>query len=385
MAFVPRFLVEALAARGWRVHLLSCAVSHMDRPDPPVGLPPEVSYEDCPLHRPLARLARRLPGRLGREVEAWIPWIEYVLRGLRFGLAERPDRVVAFDMYGLLPGRAAALGRPEHLFYWSLEILTRENVRVSLLRRFQRWTERRLLPGIGGAVVQDPERTRAIEEILAVPLPSVRHVPANAYGPSLDPPHGELHRRMDLPSEARVLLHAGYVHEEGGLLGDVLARAAALPDPWRLAVHFPTLDTPLPEWLARFCAERRDRVALSTERWSVEDLPRLYASAEAVLAGYPSGRGPNYDLTPHASGKIGWALRCGVPIVAWGPAPLRAFVERTRCGVFIETPDDLSRAVAEISDRRPAFVEACRRTYEEELEMGRAAAPMLEAWFPRAT
>jgi glycosyltransferase involved in cell wall biosynthesis len=98
------------------------------------------------------------------------------------------------------------------------------------------------------------------------------------------------------------------------------------------------------------------------------ELDDLVASADIGLALYADRSGPAARLMGLASGKIASYLKCGLPVVATALPTLREFIEGYRCGVCVESIEEIPAALALIDSDYVEFRRNAFRCFEERFD-----------------
>jgi glycosyltransferase involved in cell wall biosynthesis len=121
-------------------------------------------------------------------------------------------------------------------------------------------------------------------------------------------------------------------------------------------------------------------VFFSLKPVDMSDLPNVYASADIGVACYMNIN-ENYALIAKASGKLGYYLKYGKPLIVNDIPSLRTFVEGYGCGVVISdlsSTQEWSTAISTIRDNYDRYSANCRKAFREEFDFDVSFAPVEE-------
>lgn len=280
-----------------------------------------------------------------------------------------PELIIGVDAYGLAAAAHARRAAPQAaLVYWSLELVELAKLR-NPVDRWVKSREPRRAAGAAAAIVQDRARGEVLRSALAASAPPILMVPNTPLGRA-DRPDGEfLRRRLGVPDGASIVLQAGVVNDEV-LARDIARTVPDWPDNWRLVLHERERRAPSDPYLQEVKRLGGDKLLLSLDPVPLDRLDDVFGSARVGLVTYAPDLGPNYSEIALASGKLGYFLRNGVPIIVNDLPSLRALVEEAGCGVVVKTLDEIPDALAEIEQKRGAFSAAAAAYYRDRLEFG---------------
>jgi glycosyltransferase involved in cell wall biosynthesis len=323
------------------------------------------------MNQPSLRFSRVLRRRdlLGIAAKVFfsaVDAVQFIGRSAAAARRRRYHLVLGFDTLGFLGAALAARrARIPHLAYWSLELSSLGESRnpVTIIAKL---LEKRLTSTVELSVVQDQNRAARLVETTNVSLQSIALIPNSPSGsPAASDPEF-LHARLGLRSGTRVVLHAGMIGEE--LLSLELATAARTwTDPYLLVFHERERRSPDEPFLRQVSEAGGNRVVLSLDPVSLQDVDSVFASAFIGLALYSDIHGANVADIGTASGKLAFCLRNGVPVIASALPGLAEFIEGTGCGVVVRTPADVWGAMLRISEDYDGFRSRAFKAFEERL------------------
>lgn len=294
------------------------------------------------------------------------------LIGLQKQLRTGYDCVIGVDPEGIIDADKFVRYTGVPLIYFSLEIMSFTGVTGLLARDHDsKKTETKACRRCCAAIVQDPARGALLAEACGIATTKHFYLPNAPLGQASPRSFDYWHRLFDLSSEKKVLLHAGSLYS-WTMITDIAATARQWPDNWVLVIHGRYAAGSVWQLLGETIEKLSPpgKVLFSKSAVDLNELDVLYASANAVLACYQ----PMYDSWYHganlrilglSSGKVGFALRNGVPVVTNDKTDLGGYVTERKVGVSIATAADLSSALHQI-DANLEWKQHCLDVYKND-------------------
>jgi glycosyltransferase involved in cell wall biosynthesis len=360
--------LQLLAAAGYEVDVFIRGLG--DAIGPLGEIPLGVHIFDLASARRLSSgLSRRwLPARLGVGAGVFL----YLVFAWKQARRRHYSAIFGVDAIGGYCGQRIASWFRLPFFYWSLELLFARDAR-RLYERLLIHCGRVATRHARWIVIQDSERAKAL---LAENQPGherILLVPNGPAGPANLGRSDFLQRRFHIPRETRIVLHAGMIGD-WVLSHDIARSIHAWPPEFCMVMHSNEprrADEPDIEQLTRV---GEPRLILSLDPVAASDVDDLISSASVGLATYGKGLGPNWDLIVYASGKLGHYLRNGLPVICSDHPGMRELMAQYRCGIAIESVDEIAAALSEISANYAAYragaLDCYRRRYEFSAHFG---------------
>lgn len=253
------------------------------------------------------------------------------------------DLAFGIDMFGLIAVKKASnTATLRRVANWSLEMYFIKEMRNPVLL----WAKMREIHISRKAhmiVIPDIGRGKLLAKENGFDESRIACVPNGPIGRPKLVNHKFLQQRLSLSSSTRLILHAGMISE--GLLSLDLAQAAASwPDPYRLIFHERLSRSPEDPYLQEVLRAGAQRVSLSLEPVSYDQLDSVYASAWVGLVFYNDMMGQNFTQCAAASGKLAFYLRNCVPVVVCAQPDLKQLMDEYGCGIAINHPSGLLNA-----------------------------------------
>jgi glycosyltransferase involved in cell wall biosynthesis len=296
-------------------------------------------------------------------------------------VAEREEPfgcVIGVDPDGLALAHSMARGAP--LGYFSLELLLSYELSTAVDRQLKA-QERELSQQARFVIVQDEARGRLLAEDNQLPWERLVLVPNAPPGPARREPGRYWHERFDLPSDARVVIHAGSLGDWTAI-EDLVESASQWPDPWVLVVHT-RYDAERSAYVDRLrtLADSR-KVFLSLKPVPRQDYDALIDSADVGLAFYVPDPGSaftqrNLLTLGLSSGKLAFALRAGLPVIVNRAASIAAEVDTYEMGVAVQDATDVRAALTHVAEDYTRLSHNALRFFEEHLDFRRAFGEVL--------
>jgi hypothetical protein len=286
--------------------------------------------------------------RIALILVSFVCWLAF-----RF-LRDRPHFVIACGIRGLFVVGALSYVLPIKFAYNSLEIYPAARFNGVFGRLFK-MIERRLNRRAEFTVTQDEARASLLcmendlrgALVLTFPnAPLARQVRSVSSEAQL-----QLRARLNIPTDARLLLYAGSLSDSWGGVDKIIAVASQLPYGWTLVLQSRMAEgTPVDTRVQALV--RTGCLVLSRNPLSVDDYACLVASSSIGLAWYESDD-ENIRLVGLSSGKIAqyWAHR--KPIIVNRIPLYEDALPQYQAGLLVDSADEI-----------PVVVEQIWRSYE---------------------
>jgi glycosyltransferase involved in cell wall biosynthesis len=118
---------------------------------------------------------------------------------------------------------------------------------------------------------------------------------------------------------------------------------------------------------------------LSLDPVPLEDVDEVFASPTIGLAFYRD-IDENYSQIAMASGKLGFYLKHGKPVLVSNNESMRNFIDRTGVGIVISDPADAAEvraAIAQILAAYDTYSSKARACFEQEFDFARNVLPLV--------
>ena len=260
------------------------------------------------------------------------------------------------------------------LIYYNLELgMWAEGEGDFLWKVFNKY-ERLLNQQAVATITQDNERAKILSGRNGIPLASILTVPVCADGPKYVRKTDWLRKKFNLSTDDTIILYAGYI-TDWAMCIEMAKDAIDWPDGRVLVLHSHSYQEE--DYLRKLRKFIGNKVKLSLESVSYEDLPELIASADIGIALYKD-LGKNFTLTGSASGKIAHYLKCGLPVISNNYPSIKEVLEGYDCGVCIESPAEMNSAIDKIQNKYKEMHENAYRCYEDRYMFSRQFAKVID-------
>lgn len=248
-------------------------------------------------------------------------------------------------------------------YYFSLELYFRNNHFNLPYPRSIIKKDRILVKNIRGLIIQSEEREKFFrqEYDLSPIIPSF-FLPVTYLQSSYIEKSGYLREKYSIPRNKKLALHLGGIQEYYSCIEIGLA-FSEMHD-WVLIFH----GYHFGEYIDRFRRILRDRnivnVIISDDYFEfIEDMDPLLMSSDVGIAWY-NDMGPNFTTSGKSSGKISAYMRFGLPVIANRYPSTISAIEKTGCGVCIDTFNGFRGALDAIIAKYDTFSGNCIREYD---------------------
>ncbi|TET39253.1 MAG: hypothetical protein E3J72_01000 [Planctomycetota bacterium] len=290
---------------------------------------------------------------------------------------------IVIEPEGILPMKDIAyrssalyriLGIP--FIYISLELLLSGEItepREKLFKNIEKTYSRRAR----FVIIQDKERGDLFAQDNLIPIHKLQYLPNSPGGPLMKKRFNFWHEMLDIDKRKKILLHAGGL-SEWTMLEDIIPASRKWPANWVLVIHTHFHANKMGEenkyrWeYLKDIAEGNSRVIFSEKPASRKLFDQLISSADAIIAFYKPVRSrrsgwSNIKVIGLSSGKVAYALRSGLPVIVNNETTLGEFVQKTGCGVCVETASETGSALRKIESNYGQYSEMAYKTFEEHL------------------
>jgi len=319
------------------------------------------------------------------DIPKWVRFpidlIHFVFWVLRKSFGKKYKCFIGYDPPGLIAASIVGLIRGVPVIYHSLELWVTNDLpkhclwlklvpsQAIVLKYLERLFHKRAV----FTIIQDKRRAKVLFEDNHLPQKDVYYVPhvgrEALYRPEKKQDY--LRHKFGIGKGKLIILMVG------GINSTTLAREVAeatnnWPSSWHLVLH----GYGSPEYLDMVSQSiDRDRVTLSTQLVSINELAKLVASADIGLALYPNLDLGHYEMT---SGKIGQYFRCGLPVIANNFPNLVNVVETSGAGVCIDNIVSIPAAVEKIMKDLSNFRQNAYNAYLKYYDFDRAFKPVFQ-------
>jgi hypothetical protein len=358
-----------LADRGWRVDIIT--LDPVEQKFPPLpSLPGNVKIIQLKRFRNVfAGLQRnnvlgrpRIWGRIVTVLDA----LDFLRTAGAVAWRKAYDLTVGIDMMGMLLAGCARRKAVAFSVFWSLELESVGAPSVSI-RGAALAAAQRLIRSATMILVQDRDRAEALAQLFEFDESRVRLIPASAMGlPSQRCP-AFLHKRLHIDPGLRIVLSAGMICNL--TLSPALAKSTInWPDGYLLVFHEREIRDPAEAYLQNITELGGNRVALSLNPVQLDQVDKVYSSAFIGIVMYSTEYGPNVAEIAHASGKLSYFLRNGIPIIVNANPSLMSFIGQWQCGLVAKDFNEIGCCITQIAQRYESYRNNALRCFTEFLD-----------------
>ena len=350
-----RSLLERLTDQGYEIYVLTAGS---------LGYTPPSFDSDRIHYQPiLPRSQRSLFSR-------YIPLsVLLAHRALRLARRLKPAWIIAALPTGLLAATPAAVATGAKRIYFSLELYPSSETKglgPRIIKTLEKWANR----SAQFTIIQDMYRGQQLIDDHKLDPQRVFQLPNAHSGRAAEFKSDYLRKRFKIPPHDRVILYAGGI-ADWAESADLLQSALAWPRDWHLVFHSPQLRANDPYIAALRAKADNGHVHFSLDPLAQQQMDELVSSADVGLALYKTGYGLNNYLIGHSAGKISQYLRCHLPVIVSDLPSLRAWVQRFRCGLCIQTPAQVGSAIEKIFTDYSQYQHNATRCFQELLKPDR--------------
>ena len=251
--------------------------------------------------------------------------------------------------------------------YYSLELYTWDHPEPNKSPRAKRikLIEEKYHKESYATIIQDKRRAEILFKDNKVELRNVIYLPVSLLGKPYKLRSIFIRDRFKLDKRQIIILYFGLICE-GRFSFELAQLAQDFPKEWVLILHGLSSSSDLKK-IQKIDANQR--VILSLEKVPASQLQEFVASAHIGVVLYRSFPKNDY-LTAFSSEKLALYLQCGLPVIAFR-YPGYDILERYKCGILIDTLEELPYAVRDILSSYEAFRSNAYRCFEDYYEFSK--------------
>jgi hypothetical protein len=340
-----------------------------------------------PMHMPGARLAWGSFRRLGLSSAApFVQLVPYLVTSAANASRARPKPTARIAVGVDTNGAITALvhhwltGTP--FAFLSLELRDPKSFRG--LARLINLLERRAYRDATVVIVPDKDRFETLGRFQNYTHPQVVFLPNSPLRDESESATAEksnlLRARLGIDANEFpvIALQAGMI--DSAMYSDELAKAFLDVDSGvAFVLHERIRRDSTEPFMQQLRAINHRNLFLSLDPVPLEDLDQVFRSATIGLAFYRD-IDENYSQIAMASGKLGYYLKHGKPVLVSSNASMSNFIDRTGVGIVISDPGnsvEVRDAIRRIVGNYDTYSAKARACYEREFDFGRNVQPLL--------
>ncbi len=285
--------------------------------------------------------------------------------------------LIGNDPQGLVSAASWAKLMNVPLAFWSFELLFADEIQEKQGKRLKE-KEIEACKAIQFAIIQDKWRSRALIEEDGLASEKILYVPNSQRGAARRQKSDYIYQRYHIEPDRKIVLYAGMIGK-WTMSVELVQAAASWPEEYLLVMQSHMAREKY--WAQDYLDEivrltDPARVILSFDPVPASDYQTLVDSAAVGLVFYSpqtSGdttQGKNVLLMGLSSGKMGGFLQSGLPIIVnkavIGPKEL---VQQYRCGICVDTPDQIGEAINTVFRDYNEYSSNAIRCFDQEWEL----------------
>lgn len=263
--------------------------------------------------------------------------------------------------------------------YYSLEILTKEDIlKEKGIRKFllliRRLLENYFSKNAQLTIVQDKYRAEALIEDKSIDNKRIFIVP-NSYYSNFGESRISSDFNLQIPADKKIIIYAGSIIPEMAI-EELVTSVDFWPRDTILLLHTPYRTTYLEE-IEKIIKKNnlKERVIISLKRLSFEELFSLLKKADIGISLY---RPTKKSFALATSGKLGFYLREGLPIISSRIPSVTDLISKYKCGICVDASKEIGEAIRTILNNYSEFSQNTKKCYENELEFSKHFKKVLD-------
>jgi len=306
----------------------------------------------------------------------WLTLILFFINSIKNVLKHKYSFFIGVDQEGIIAAGMLGKIKKTPYIYYSLEIITKEDVakekglRKSVLK-IRKSLENYFSKNAQITITQDNYRTDVLVEDNDIDRNRVLIVPNSYYFTNQKP----CNFNLQIPADKKIIIYTGSIIPEMAI-EEIVNGVDSWPKNTLLLLHAP-YSTDYLEEIRQLIKKNNieQKVIISTGQLSFEDLCCLIKKADIGISFY---RPINKSFALGPAGKVSFYLSQGIPIITNKIPSVVDLVKEYRCGICVDSAKGLGDAIRTILDNYSEFSANTRICYEKELEFSKYFKKVLE-------
>jgi len=366
-----------LVGKGYEVDLFICELENI--PEHSVYSLPQFKQNNIKIYSSREICNRNLPLKIkspgaGKKTGGIMPYLKSlknrffpVEKDLKFvaRYIKPPGKylfIIGYEPSGLL--RAGILSRiwRTPYVYHSLEIYENHETNIKSL---EKWFSRRALLSL----TQDEIRADILSLLNGLNRTKVTAAYNSPLGDRIYEKDNYFREKFNISEEKKIVMATGSLLVEHS--ADKIVRSVAKwPENFVLILHGWITSSPITdagkmtELIRKEMNSKSDRIILSTEILPSGDKYRVFKSVDIGLVFFEPVN-LNMKYAAGSAGKLYDFMRTGVPIIAGELPGMRDLLEGNKCGIVVESADNIGEALPEIMKNYSFYSENAHKSYDK--------------------
>jgi glycosyltransferase involved in cell wall biosynthesis len=306
----------------------------------------------------------------------WLTLILFFITSIKNVLKHKYSFFIGVDQEGIIVAGMLGKIKKTPYIYYSLEIITREDVakekglRKSVLK-IRKSLENYFSKNAQITITQDNYRTDVLVEDNDIDRKRVLIVPNSYYFTNQKP----CNFNLQIPADKKIIIYTGSIIPEMAI-EEIVNGVDSWPKDTILLLHVP-YNTDYLEEIKKLIKKNNteQKVIISTGQLSFEELCCLIKKADIGISFY---RPINKSFALGPAGKVSFYLSQGIPIITNKIPSVVDLVKEYRCGICVDSAMGLGEAIRTILDNYSEFSVNTKMCYEKELEFSKYFKKVLE-------
>lgn len=308
----------------------------------------------------------------------WLTLILFLVTSIKNVMKHRYGFFIGVDQEGIIA--AGLLGKIKKVpyIYYSLEIITEEDVLKEkgirgIVLRIRKFLESYFSKNADITITQDNYRADVLVEDNNIDKKKVFIVP-NSYYFTIQKACNNIFN-LQIPADKKIIIYTGSIIPEMSI-EDILNHMDLWPENAILMLHVPYKTNYLKE-IEKLIKEKNieEKIIISIGQLSFEDLCCLIKKADIGISFY---RPANKSFALGPAGKVSFYLSQGLPIITNKIPSVMDLVKNYRCGICVNSAREAGDAIKTILDNYSEFSANTKICYENELEFSKYFKKVLE-------
>lgn len=284
--------------------------------------------------------------------------------------------VVGVEPYSLISAFYAFGNKKTPIIYHNMELFLSSECN-SKLKNILKGLERECSSLCAFVIIQDKARAKYLIEDNNLNASKIKYLPVSSKEEIYTIKSDYLYKKLGIPISKEIVLYAGNIAPSTMVL-EIAQSVKKWPENCVLVLHGWNRLSLRDKYIKEIIKLVDDKhIYLSADRVGFEELPKLLSSAKIGLLFYRN-LGPNFYEIGSSCNKLVQYLRVGLPIIAIDFPSLKEKIDKSECGICVESPELIGCAIAKIMLNYKNYSQNAMNLYEKDYNFSKNFISILE-------
>lgn len=314
----------------------------------------------------LEQVQQVVPTNLFSYIKTYDSALKYYIEFVRARINNTYTHLMAFEFIGIAVANEVI--EKQKLIYNSLELIRYELCPNNKMRGLKH-LEKNSLPRVDYVLMANKERAIIFSTEYQYDMNKIKILPICGIGDSIIKRTSYFKKKFQISQNKTIVLYSTNF-KPWAMCHEIIESMHSWPKDFVLVFHTWNQSCLKDDYFRTMLELAKDLpVYFSTDFVEHEDLPTLLASADLALLFYSPLYRPgdeNFSEIAGSSNKLAEYLKATLPVIAYGGHSLNTLIELQKIGVYVNSPDNIGKALVEIIRNYNVYKEACIKYYNKQ-------------------